>query len=135
MPERPGATRRIWTVSELNRSARELLEAAFPRVWVEGEVSNWKVYSSGHAYFTLKDDGGQISAAMFGVGQRGLRFEVRDGLAVIAGGQVSIYGQRGSYQLVVRELEPKGKGALQIAFEQLKEKLQAEGLFDADFRT
>jgi exodeoxyribonuclease VII large subunit len=131
VPQRSEATRRIWTVTELNRAARELLEGEFPRVWVEGEISNWKIYSSGHAYFSLKDAGGQISAAMFGVGQRGLRFEVKDGLAVLAAGQVSIYSQRGSYQLIVRELEPKGKGALQLAFEQLKEKLAAEGLFDA----
>jgi exodeoxyribonuclease VII large subunit len=131
MSEASEDLRRVWSVTELNRAARELLEGAFPRVWVEGEVSNWKVYASGHAYFSLKDAGGQISAAWFGVGRRAPRFEVRDGMAVIARGQVTVYGPRGSYQLVVEELEPKGVGALQLAFEQLKRKLEAEGLFDA----
>ena len=131
MPAHPGGTRRIWTVSELNRAAGELLEEAFPRVWVEGEISNWKVYGSGHAYFSLKDDGGQISAVLFRATAKNFRFEPRDGLAALAAGRVSLYGQRGQYQLIVDELEPRGKGALQLAFEQLKEKLQKEGLFDA----
>ena len=131
MPAHPGGTRRIWTVSELNRAAGELLEEAFPRVWVEGEISNWKVYGSGHAYFSLKDDGGQIAAVLFRAAAKNFRFEPRDGLAALAAGRVSLYGQRGQYQLIVDELEPRGKGALQLAFEQLKEKLQQEGLFDA----
>jgi exodeoxyribonuclease VII large subunit len=131
MPAHPGGTRRIWTVSELNRAAGELLEEAFPRVWVEGEISNWKVYGSGHAYFSLKDDGGQIAAVLFRAAAKNFRFEPRDGLAALAAGRVSLYGQRGQYQLIVDELEPRGKGALQLAFEQLKEKLQKEGLFDA----
>jgi len=131
MPAYPGGTRKIWTVSELNRAAGELLEEAFPRVWVEGEISNWKVYGSGHAYFSLKDDGGQIAAVLFRAAAKNFRFEPRDGLAALAAGRVSLYGQRGQYQLIVDELEPRGKGALQLAFEQLKEKLQKEGLFDA----
>ncbi len=131
MPAHPGGTRKIWTVSELNRAAGELLEEAFPRVWVEGEISNWKVYGSGHAYFSLKDDGGQIAAVLFRAAAKNFRFEPRDGLAALAAGRVSLYGQRGQYQLIVDELEPRGKGALQLAFEQLKEKLQKEGLFDA----
>ena len=130
MPAYPGGTRKIWTVSELNRAAGELLEEAFPRVWVEGEISNWKVYGSGHAYFSLKDDGGQIAAVLFRASAKNFRFEPRDGLAVLAAGRVSLYTQRGQYQLIVDELEPRGKGALQLAFEQLKEKLQKEGLFD-----
>ncbi|MHB8835605.1 MAG: exodeoxyribonuclease VII large subunit, partial [Candidatus Methylomirabilia bacterium] len=131
MPAHPGGTRKIWTVSELNRAAGELLEEAFPRIWVEGEISNWKLYGSGHAYFSLKDDGGQIAAVLFRAAAKNFRFEPRDGLAVLAAGRVSLYGQRGQYQLIVDELEPRGKGALQLAFEQLKEKLQKEGLFDA----
>ncbi|HWR98621.1 MAG TPA: exodeoxyribonuclease VII large subunit [Candidatus Methanoperedens sp.] len=131
MPAQPGGARKIWTVTELNRAAGELLEEAFPRVWVEGEVSNWKLYPSGHAYFSLKDDGGQVSAVLFRAGSKVLRFTPKDGLAVLALGRVSLYSQRGQYQLIVEELEPKGKGALQLAFEQLREKLQREGLFDA----
>jgi len=131
MPAYPGGIRKIWTVSELNRAAGELLEEAFPRIWLEGEISNWKVYASGHAYFSLKDDGGQISAVLFRAAAKSFRFEPRDGLAALAAGRVSLYGQRGQYQLIVEELEPKGKGALQLAFEQLKEKLRKEGLFEA----
>jgi exodeoxyribonuclease VII large subunit len=131
MPAHLGGTRNIWTVSELNRAAGELLEGAFPRVWVEGEISNWKVYSSGHAYFSLKDEGGQISAVLFRAAAKNFRFVPKDGLAALAAGRVSIYGPRGQYQLIVEELEPRGKGALQLAFEQLKEKLQKEGLFEA----
>jgi exodeoxyribonuclease VII large subunit len=130
MPSQGGA-RKIWTVTELNRAAGELLEEAFPRVWVEGEISNWKIYPSGHAYFSLKDEGGQISAVFFRATSRQFRFEPRDGLAALAAGRVGLYSQRGQYQLIVDELEPKGKGALQLAFEQLKEKLQREGLFEA----
>jgi len=131
MPAHPGDTRKIWTVTELNRAAGELLEEAFPRVWVAGEISNWKVYSSGHAYFSLKDEGGQISAVLFRASSKGLRFEPRDGLAALALGRVGLYSQRGQYQLIVDEIEPRGKGALQLAFEQLREKLEKEGLFDA----
>lgn len=122
--------RKIWTVGELNRSARKLLEERFSRIWIEGEISNFKSYPSGHAYFSLKDEDGQVSAAMFRFKSRNLTFKVKDGLAVIARGSLTIYDKRGQYQLVVEELEPKGKGSLQLAFEQLKEKLQQEGLFD-----
>jgi exodeoxyribonuclease VII large subunit len=125
-------TRKIWTVSELNQSARELLEEHFPRVWVEGEISNFRLYPSGHAYFSLKDDSGQITAAMFRFSTRGVKFEAGDGLAVIARGQLTVYERRGQYQLVVEGLEPKGKGALQLAFEQLRDRLREEGLFDEE---
>src|SRR5512139_3174971 len=131
MSAQPGGARKIWTVTELNRAAGELLEEAFPRVWVEGEVSNWKLYPSGHAYFSLKDDGGQVAAVLFRAGSKGLRFDPKDGLAVLALGRVGIYAQRGQFQLIVEELEPRGKGALQLAFEQLREKLGREGLFEA----
>jgi exodeoxyribonuclease VII large subunit len=132
MNERASGKRKIWTVSELNRAARDLLEDRFSRLWLEGEISNFKAYPSGHAYFSLKDEEGQISAAMFRFASRNLRFKVRDGLAVLAAGSVTVYDKRGQYQFVVDELEPKGKGSLQLAYEQLKEKLRAEGLFDED---
>jgi exodeoxyribonuclease VII large subunit len=106
------------------------LEERFPTVWVEGEISNFKVYGSGHAYFTLKDEGAQIRAVLFRNRMRRIRFEPADGLHVLAFGAIEIYPQRGEYQLVVELLEPRGLGALQLAFEQLKERLGREGLFD-----
>jgi len=106
------------------------MEERFPAVWVEGEISNFKVYSSGHAYFTLKDEAAQLRCVLFRTRARRVRFEPRDGLHVMAFGAVEIYAQRGDYSLVVELLEPKGVGALQLAFEQLKERLGAEGLFD-----
>ncbi|MBI5378728.1 MAG: exodeoxyribonuclease VII large subunit [Nitrospirae bacterium] len=122
----------IFTVSALTRLLRESLEEAFPDVWVEGEVSNLRVPQSGHCYFTLKDEGAQIRAVFFRNASRLLRFELLDGLAVIARGRVSVYAPRGEYQIVVEYLEPKGIGALQLAFEQLKERLAREGLFDPE---
>jgi exodeoxyribonuclease VII large subunit len=107
-----------------------VMEERFPAVWVEGEISNFKVYSSGHAYFTLKDEAAQLRCVLFRTRVRRVRFEPRDGLHVMAFGAVEIYAQRGDYSLVVELLEPKGVGALQLAFEQLKERLGAEGLFD-----
>jgi exodeoxyribonuclease VII large subunit len=107
-----------------------VMEERFPAVWVEGEISNFKVYSSGHAYFTLKDEAAQLRCVLFRTRARRVRFEPRDGLHVMAFGAVEIYAQRGDYSLVVELLEPKGVGALQLAFEQLKERLGAEGLFD-----
>src|SRR5437870_6920641 len=106
------------------------MEEKFPAVWVEGEISNFKVYGSGHAYFTLKDEGAQLRCVLFRTRTRRVRFEPRDGLHVMVFGAIEIYAQRGDYSLVVELLEPKGVGALQLAFEQLKERLQAEGLFD-----
>src|SRR5437870_1599372 len=123
--------RRIFTVSELSERLRELMEERFPTVWVEGEISNFKTYGSGHCYFTLKDAGAQIRAVLFRNRTRHIRFEPRDGLHVIAFGSIEVYAHRGEYQLVVERLEPKGLGALQLAFEQLKTRLEAEGLFAA----
>src|SRR5437870_12733756 len=123
--------RRIFTVSELSERLRELMEERFPTVWVEGEISNFKTYGSGHAYFTLKDAGAQIRAVLFRNRTRRIRFEPKDGLHVMAFGSVEVYAQRGEYQLVIELLEPRGLGALQLAFEQLKARLEAEGLFDA----
>lgn len=130
--EGPGsAVEKVYSVSELNREIRFLLESEYATVWVEGEVSNFKNHSSGHMYMTLKDEKSQIGAVFFSRHNQGLRFELKDGLKVIAFGKISLYEPRGQYQLYIEKLEPKGVGALQLAFLQLKEKLEKEGLFDA----
>jgi exodeoxyribonuclease VII large subunit len=123
--------RTVLTVSALSARLRETLEERFPAVWVEGEISNFKVYASGHAYFTLKDEGAQLRCVLFRTRARRVRFEPGDGLHVLAFGAIEVYAQRGEYQLVVELLEPRGLGALQLAFEQLKQRLGAEGLFEA----
>jgi exodeoxyribonuclease VII large subunit len=123
-------SRSVLTVSQLTEKLRAVLEEKFPMVWVEGEISNFKVYGSGHAYFTLKDANAQIRAVLFRNRGRRIRFEPGDGLHVLALGSVEIYPQRGEYQLVIELLEPRGLGALQLAFEQRKARLAAEGLFD-----
>jgi len=125
-----GGERRVYTVSELTAGIKGTLEGAFPAVWVEGEISNLRVPSSGHAYFTLKDEGAQLSAVLFRGRGRRVRFEPEDGMHVLAFGGLDVYAARGQYQLVVELMEPQGLGALQLAFEQLKRKLEAEGLFD-----
>lgn len=121
--------RKIYTVSQLNRQSRLLLESRLSAVWVEGEISNFKHHSSGHIYLTLKDESAQIQAAFFSQYQRGLQFELKDGLKVLAFCRVSIYEARGQYQLYIERVEPQGVGALQLAFQQLKERLTKEGLF------
>jgi exodeoxyribonuclease VII large subunit len=118
------------TVSELTAGVRQLLEHAFGSVAVEGEISNCKQWSSGHLYFTLKDDRAQLRAVMFRTTVRRLRFRPEDGMHVIARGRLGVYDAKGEYQIVCDALEPHGLGALQAAFEQLKRRLQAEGLFD-----
>jgi exodeoxyribonuclease VII large subunit len=123
--------RRIWSVRDLMSAARTQLEREYGDVWVEGEISNYRPAESGHLYFTLKDDGAQMRVVMFRSQARLLRFRPEDGLQVIARGRVTIYEARGEMQLSAEYLEPKGAGALQIAFEQLKAKLAAEGLFDS----
>ena len=125
-----GGERKVYTVSELTAGIKGTLEGAFPAVWVEGEISNLRVPSSGHAYFTLKDEGAQLSAVLFRGRGRRVRFEPEDGMHVLAFGGLDVYAARGQYQLVVELMEPQGLGALQLAFEQLKRKLEAEGLFD-----
>ena len=122
--------RRVFTVSELTVRLKATLEEAFPAVWVEGEISNLRTPGSGHAYFTLKDEGAQLSAVLFRGRGRRVRFDLEDGMQVLAFGGLDVYAARGQYQLVVEMMEPKGLGALQLAFEQLKRKLEAEGLFD-----
>ncbi|HEU4370705.1 MAG TPA: exodeoxyribonuclease VII large subunit [Methylomirabilota bacterium] len=126
----PERSRSVLTVSQLSQQLAAVMEERFPAVWIEGEISNFKVYGSGHAYFTLKDELAQLRCVLFRTRARRVRFEPRDGLHVLAFGAVEIYPQRGEYSLVVELLEPKGVGALQLAFEQLKQKLQAEGLFE-----
>jgi exodeoxyribonuclease VII large subunit len=126
----PKPRRRIISVSELTADIRNVLEGQLGEMWVEGEISNCRVWNTGHMYFTLKDDAAQIRAVMFRGTLRYLRFKPEDGLHVVARGRLSVYEPKGEYQLVCEHMEPHGLGALQLAFEQLKKKLQAEGLFD-----
>ena len=122
----------VWRVSELNLRIRDLLDKEFPDLWVEGEVSNFRAAQSGHLYFTLKDEKSQIRCVCFRDQVRGLKFRPEDGLHVTVRGSVSVYEPRGEYQIYVSHIEPVGLGALQLAFEQLKNRLEAEGLFDAE---
>jgi exodeoxyribonuclease VII large subunit len=124
-------TPRVYSVSDLTREIKALLEEAFPIVWVSGEISNLHRHSSGHTYFTLKDSGGQIRAVVWRTSAGRIRFRPEDGMEVIVQGRVVVYEPRGEYQLVCSAMEPKGFGAQQLAFEQLKRRLEAEGLFDA----
>ncbi len=121
---------KIFSVSEITRGIKNLLEDNFASIWISGEVSNFKAHSSGHYYFSLKDENSQISGVMFRGNNRLLKFKLEDGLQVIVNGRVSVYEPRGSYQIIIEYMEPQGLGALQLAFEQLKKKLEAEGLFD-----
>jgi exodeoxyribonuclease VII large subunit len=118
------------TVSTLTLRIKRNLEGQFQDLWVQGEISNLKEASSGHVYFSLKDENATISAAAFGWGRKKSPFQLKDGLQVVCKGNVSVYPQRGNYQLLVDQIEPLGAGALQLAFEQLKEKLLKDGLFD-----
>jgi len=123
----------ILTVSELTRVVREVLEGRIGEVWVEGEISNYRKQSSGHHYFTLKDDRAQLACVMFARSYGAqTRMSLADGMQVQVYGQVTVYEARGQYQLIIRLLQPKGQGVLQAKFEALKQKLQAEGLFDPD---
>jgi exodeoxyribonuclease VII large subunit len=122
------------TVSELTVKIRDMLERSFATVWVEGEISNLRQHSSGHWYFTLKDESAQLKAACYRSANQRIRFRPEDGLQVRARGRLSVYEQQGAYQLVVESLEPVGAGALQLAFEQTKGRLQAEGLFAPELK-
>jgi exodeoxyribonuclease VII large subunit len=123
-----------FTVTGLTRRIREVLERQFPFIWVEGEISNLRTPVSGHHYFTLKDEFSQIRAVLFKTQQKLVPFELEDGLMVICQGRVSVYEPRGEYQILVDILEPKGLGALQLAFEQLKQRLEKEGLFASSLK-
>ncbi len=121
--------RRPLTVSELTESVRKAIEARFASVWVEGEISNFKAHSSGHWYFTIKDESAQLRAKCFRSANSRIRFRPKDGLHVRARGRLTVYEARGEYELIVEALDPEGAGALQIAFEQLRDRLRSEGLF------
>ncbi|MCU1273706.1 MAG: exodeoxyribonuclease large subunit, partial [Bryobacterales bacterium] len=123
--------RKLFSVTELNARIRGLLDLEFGDVWVSGEISGVRLATSGHYYFTLKDQEAQLKCVCFRMTARYLKFKPQDGVAVLARGRVDVYEARGEYQLLVEALEPQGHGALQFAFEQLKKKLGAEGLFDA----
>jgi exodeoxyribonuclease VII large subunit len=123
-------TRTVLTVSELTSHIRDILENTIADVWVEAEISNCRLWNTGHLYFTLKDPGAQIKAVMFRSDVRTLKFAPEDGLHVIVRGRLSVYEPKGEYQLICERMEPHGLGALQLAFDQLKRRLQAEGLFD-----
>ena len=124
------AGRTVYSVSALTQEIKLNLERTFYNLWVAGEISNLKQPSSGHYYFTLKDDQSQISAVLFRGSTRHLRFRPQDGMAVLVWGHVTVYEPRGAYQIRVERMEPRGKGSLQLAFEQLKDKLGKEGLFE-----
>ena len=126
--------RQVYTVTHLTRQIKELLENSFPRLWVEGELSNFKRHTSGHLYFTLKDENAQISCAMWRFRAGTLPFAPESGMKVLVEGDVQVYEKGGNYQLIIQQIQPAGIGALQLAFEQLKRKLHAEGLFDASHK-
>src|SRR4030095_16266161 len=126
--------RRPLTVSELTESVRKALEARFQSVWVEGEISNFKAHSSGPWYFKIKDEGAQLRAKCFRSANSRIRFRPKDGLHVRARGRLTVYDVRGEYEMVVEALDPVGAGALQIAFEQLRDRLQSEGLFAQELK-
>lgn len=126
--------RRPLTVSELTNAVRNALEGRFASVWLEGEISNFKAHSSGHWYFTIKDDGAQIRAKCFRTTNSRIRFRPTDGLHVRARGRLTVYAPRGEYELQIESLDPVGAGALRIAFEQLRDRLQAEGLFAKELK-
>jgi exodeoxyribonuclease VII large subunit len=123
--------RKVWIVRDLVAAVRTRVEREYSDIWVEGEISNFRAHDSGHLYFTLKDQNSQIRAVMFRSQARLLRFRPEDGMQIVLRGRVTVFEGRGELQLSAEYLEPKGAGALQIAFEQLKAKLQSEGLFDA----
>src|SRR5271154_4350202 len=125
-----GPVRKTFTVAELNARIRGLLGDEFDDIWVAGEISGTKNATSGHCYFTLKDQDAQLKCVCFRQNRRYLKFKPQDGMAVLARGHIDVYEARGEYQLLVEAIEPQGHGALQFAFEQLKKKLAGEGLFD-----
>ena len=130
----PTGERHVYTVTQITRAVKTTLEAAFGRVWVTGEISNLRRPQSGHVYLTLKDETCQLSAVMFrGVASR-VKFDLADGLQVVVGGELTVYEARGNYQVIVTSIEPRGVGALELAFKQLVEKLRTEGLFDDEHK-
>ncbi len=126
--------RRVWKVRDLVAAVRTHVEKEYSDAWVEGEISNFRAPESGHLYFTLKDGNAQVKVVMFRSSARLLRFRPADGLQVVIRGRVTIYEDRGELQIAAEYIEPKGAGSLQLAFEQLKSKLEAEGLFAAEHK-
>jgi exodeoxyribonuclease VII large subunit len=122
----------VYSVSSLTRDIRAIMEAAFDSVWVEGEISNFRTVASGHSYFVLKDDKAQVRCVLFKGYRAGIKFQPEDGDQVLMFGRITVYDARGEYQIIAESLEPRGLGALQKAYEQLKEKLDKEGLFDEE---
>lgn len=120
---------KILSVSDVNKAVKNTLETNYRLLWIKGEISNFKPHTSGHFYFSLKDSKAQISAVMFKGFNQGLKFRPKDGMEVIVRGKITVYEPRGNYQIFCELMEPVGAGALQLAFEQLKKKLEAEGLF------
>jgi len=120
------------SVSQLTAQIKNILEGEFDNIWISGEISNFKHHYSGHMYFTLKDDSAEIKVVMFKGFNQYLRFKPDDGMQVLANGKLSVYEQRGQYQLILKQLEPSGIGTLYLAFEALKKQLSGEGLFDSD---
>jgi exodeoxyribonuclease VII large subunit len=125
---------RVYTVTEITRLIKQELESTFPLIWVEGEISDLTRAHSGHVYFTLKDEASQLRGIIWRSAAQKVPFKLENGLQVICKGQINVYEPRGQYQIIVDVVEPKGKGALQLAFEQLKEKLSKEGLFDTEIK-
>ena len=123
--------RRVFRVSELNAALQQVMAEDFRGIFVTGEISGCRVATSGHFYFCLKDEKSQVKSVLFKSSARFVKFKPQDGLAVIARGNLEVYEARGEYQLIVESLEPQGAGALQLAFEQLKRRLAAEGLFES----
>lgn len=124
----------IWTISQINQAVRDLLEQGLPPLWLEGEISNFRYHANGHMYFTLKDENAEIEAVMFSEQNVRLQFAPSNGQHVIAFGQITLYEKRGRYQINIYEMRPAGVGKLQLEFERLKARLQAEGLFDERFK-
>jgi exodeoxyribonuclease VII large subunit len=126
------AAERVLSVSQFTAQLKSVVESNFSSVWVAGEISNFSRPQSGHCYFTLKDDGAQLRAVIWRTAASRLKFDLQDGLEVVCRGSLDVYAPRGSYQMVVSEIEPRGIGALELALRKLREKFAAEGLFDAD---
>ncbi|MBI4436240.1 MAG: exodeoxyribonuclease VII large subunit [Candidatus Omnitrophica bacterium] len=124
------SSKKIYTVTEITHQIQALLEESFPEVWVEGEITNLSQSAKGHTYFSLKDETALLKCALFASSGRSVKFRLENGLKVLCYGGISTYPPRGEYQLIVEKIEPQGLGALQLAFEQLKKKLEKEGLFD-----
>ena len=131
-PVSHGGGPQVYQVSELTRDIKAIMEAAFDSVWVEGEISNFNTAVSGHSYFDLKDENSLIRCVLWKGHRSGIKFQPEDGDKVLLFGRITIYGARGNYQIVTESMEPRGLGALQKAFEQLKTKLEKEGLFNEE---